>query len=517
MEHPKKVLSLIKYRFIVATTLLSSVIIIQVASPFLLKLVFFYYLIFAIYSLNILYFLFVKANLNSILQLYIQLIGDTVIITGLVYISGGMTSPFYFLYILPIIMSSFLLPSKGVWILTAVSSLLFGSLVDLMYYKIIPPYNPVETSIPLELILYNIFISIFAFFSTAYLSSILSKSLRKADKELKIVEQKFKDLEIFSGNVIENMGSGILTAEKGGKITFFNRRAQEILNEELLKGNLWEILGFKKEIDKLKNKRFNFEIPIREKIIGGNISLIENAENPYLIILFQDITESKRMENELKIKEKMAVLGEMAACVAHEIRNPLTSISGAAQLMKEEKAWDPDLLDIIYKESNRLKGFLTDFLDTMKTRSKTLEKVDFTQIIKNSLSLISRSRKDIQIKGNYESSSAEVIGDERYLRTIFWNIVLNSLKAMPDGGILEINIDNLPKEVRISVKDNGVGMKEDEKQKIFEPFFSKFGDGHGIGMSIVWKIVNEIGGNIRIESSKGKGTEVIVSIPKEQK
>lgn len=517
MENQKKIISLIKYRFIVATTLLGSVIIIQVVSPYLLKLDFFYYLILTIYVLNILYILFLKLNLNNTLQLYLQVFGDVLVITWLVYVSGGMVSPFYFLYILPIIISSFLLPPKGLWIVTSVSSLLFGSLVDLMYYKIIPPYNPIETDIPQELILYNLFISVFAFFSSAYLSSILSRSLRKADRELQIVEQKFKDLEIFSRNIIENMGSGLITANLEGKINFFNRRASEILGDNLLKGSVWDILGFRKSPEEIKDKRAGFEINIDEKIIGGNISFIEDSRNPYFVILFQDITESKKMEKELKIKEKMATLGEMATFVAHEIRNPLTAISGAAQLMKEEQKGEGELIDIIFKESKRLKDFLTEFLDTMKPYQKVNSKVDFAEIIRNSLSLIGHSRKNIQVKGNFKDVSAIVYGDERQLRTIFWNILLNSLKAMPDGGVLEVNIENGENEIKVSVKDTGIGMDKEELQRIFEPFFSNFGNGHGIGMSLVWKLIKEMEGKIDVKSSKGEGTEIIVTIPREAK
>jgi len=515
MENQKKIVSLIRYRFIVATTLLISAIIIQVISPYLLKMDFFYYLVLAIYLLNFLYLLFLKININNSIQLYIQIFVDIIIVTWLVYISGGMTSPFYFLYILPIIISSFLLPSKGLWIVTSISSLLFGSLVDLMYYGIIPPYNPIEKDIPQELILYNLFISIFAFFSSAYLSSLLSRSLKKADKELKVVEQKFRDLEIFSRSIIENMSSGLITANLSGKITFFNKRAFEIIGDKVSTKSLWEILGFKKSPEEVKEKRNTFEIIVDDKIIGGNISFIEDSKNPYFVVLFQDITESKKLERELKIKEKMATLGEMATFVAHEIRNPLTAISGAAQLMKEESIGEPELVDIIFKESKRLKDFITEFLDTMKPFPKVNTKVDFAEIIRNSLSLISHSKRNIQIKGNFEKASAIVYGDERHLRTIFWNIILNSLKAMPDGGVLEVNLKDGEKEVEISVKDSGIGMDKEEIQRIFEPFYSNFGDGYGIGMSLVWKLINEMDGKINVKSSKGQGTEIVFTIPKE--
>ncbi len=517
MENRKKLISLIKYRLIVASTLLFSVIIVQVVSPYLLKMDFFFYLIFAIYFLNLLYILFLKLNLNETFQLYFQIFGDVIIVTWLVYISGGMISPFYFLYILPIIISSFLLPAKGLWVVTSVSSLLFGSLVDLMFYKVIPPYNPIQTDIPKELVLYNLFISVFAFFSSAYLSSILSRSLRKADKQLQIVQQKFKDLEIFSKSVIENMGSGLITADINGNIIFSNKRALEILGDELLKNSVWEILGFKKEIEEVKGKKVGFEININEKIIGGNISFIDDSKNPYFVILFQDITESKKMEMEIKIKEKMATLGEMATFVAHEIRNPLTAISGAAQLMKEEQSGETELIDIIFKESKRLGDFLTEFLDTMKPYQKITTKVDFAEIIRNSLSLISHSRKNIEIKGNFKEASAIIYGDERQLRTIFWNIILNSLKAMPEGGILQVNIENNERDVKISVKDSGIGMDKEEIQRIFEPFYSNFGNGHGIGMSLVWKLINEMNGKIDVSSSKGKGTEITLTIPREIK
>ncbi|MFQ6082245.1 MAG: nitrogen regulation protein NR(II) [Candidatus Aminicenantia bacterium] len=410
----KKIARLISLRIIVITTLLGSVIITQFITSVFLSLKIIYGLVLVVYLLSAFYTFLYHFNHNYIFQAYLQLIGDLLVTTGLVYFSGGLISPFTFLYILPIITASIILYNKrGSYIIASLSSILFGSLVDLMYFKIVPFYRAKQGfDVSFGLVSYNIFVAIAAFFAVAYLSNILAENLRKTGQKL------------------------------------------------------------------------------------------------------------KKAEKELLLKEKLVAIGEMAVGLAHELRNPMAAISGSIQVLRSELKLNGEqksLMDIVVKESKRLSRTVEQFLDYAIPHSHEKEGINLTEILKETITLIDKEsnlKGKYQITGNFNHSPFFYWGNSAQFKQVFWNLIKNSIQAMPDGGNLEVNFFKKDsKYLEIRVRDNGRGMSQEEKERIFEPFFSRFKKGKGLGMAIVYRIVEEYKGKIDVISEEGKGTEIKITLP----
>jgi len=408
----KRLLNLILYRLIVFTTILGSTLIIQFTTATFLSLRIFYLLVGIVYVLSILYFLLYSLNINYLFQAYLQLIFDLLIVTSLVYFSGGLISPFIFLYILPIITSSIVLHKKASYIIAAISVIMFGGLVDLMYFKIIPFYKPEQKfEVSFSHVLYNILVSIIAFFAVAFLSNYLAENLRKTGEKL------------------------------------------------------------------------------------------------------------KEAQKELFRKEKLTAIGEMAVGLAHELRNPLAAISGSIQVLNSElklKGEYKNLMEIVIKESKRLSQTMEQFLTYTFPGSFPKEKINFYEILKETLETLEKE-KEISKKSELKINSDDSIfyyGNKEQFKQIFMHLITNSLKSFSNKGIIEISLfKRNNREIEIQVKDNGRGMSEEEKERIFEPFFSRFEKGKGLGMAIVYRIVQEYGGKIDVFSEQGKGTEIRVRLP----
>ena len=408
----KDILRLILLRLVVVTSLIVSALIIQFSTSAFLTLNQFY-LILSFYLLSLLYiFLYVLGKYYS-LQVSAQILFDLILITVLVYISGGLQGFFYFLYIFDIIAASIILSKRAAYIAASLSAISLGLMVDLMYFKVIPYYGPGEgMEISLGLVNYNIFMACTAFFLVAFFMNYLTERLRKAQDEMQLAQK------------------------------------------------------------------------------------------------------------ELEVKKRLAAAGEVSAQLAHEIRNPLAAISGSVQVLKQElglKGEQKDLMDIIVSESKRVSHSIEQFLSLASSGPRTFSSINLTDILKETLTLLQSSGEmngNLQIKGNYSSKSIQYFGSSNQFKQLFWNVLRNSLKAMPLGGTLTVDFEkNKKNEIQLRFVDTGIGMTKDKKERIFELFYSDFEDGQGIGMTVVRKIVDDYKGKIRVSSEISKGTEIVINLP----
>lgn len=226
------------------------------------------------------------------------------------------------------------------------------------------------------------------------------------------------------------------------------------------------------------------------------------------------------MQKGLEIRNGLAAAGEVSAQLAHEIRNPLAAISGSIQVLRHDLklgSEQKDLMNIVVKESDRVSKSIEQFLNLASPGRQTRSPIDLSAVLRETLILFQKSGEydgDWRIKGNYKSSSVTYFGDASQFRQIFWNLTKNALKAMPQGGSLRIDF-NKTKENKVQIKfaDTGIGMAKEEKERIFEPFYSGFESGTGIGMAVVRGIVDDYNGKIEVESKPNKGTEIIVTLP----
>ncbi len=469
---------------------------------------------------------------------HLQLFGDALSLTAFVQITGGLDSPMSFLYVLPVAVASLMLYRRGGLLFAGICWILYAALVVFR-----APWFPFAAAAPVAAepgrAGYFLVAHLVAFVAVALLASYLAERLRSQGDELAERRGAVARLQALNENIIESINSGLVTTDLEGRVNFMNRGAAEITGFEAAAvlgrpvddwiGTGPGFLGaIRTRLIEKRRHRFErwFETPAgRHLFLGFAASnLHDRAGNPLgYIFIFQDLTEIQALEQEVRLKERMAALGEMAAGMAHELRNPLAAISGAVQYLKgslEPEGETLDLMDIILRESQRLDRTIGDFLTFAKPGTFAPERCDLVRILEDQLKLLRRSREfrpGHRIETRWNGSEVRCDADPDRMKQIFWNLATNALKAMPSGGTL--TLDLLAKEeerqVEIVFQDEGVGMDEKEVDSYFQPFHGRFEEGTGLGAAIVYRLVQEHGGRITLDSRPGGGTTVRIRIPVE--
>lgn len=539
-------------RVIIITFLLGSTVLIHFKEkstylePYLICL---YAIIISTYLLTLIYILLINRIKNLTSFAYLQIILDLIYVTAIVYITGGIESIFSFLYILSIINASILLYRRGGISIASASSILYGAVLDLEYYGIIPP---IFGNIPSVLyynasdIFYNITMNITGFYATAFLSSFLAEQVRRSKEELKEKDFDLKRLEALHDNIVQSISSGILTLNKNGEITSFNKAAQEITGfnfSEALGKKLNQIFPLPKKGNQTNNQDINFHyLPQRFEItfprsdgahlfLGLSSSILRDKMGNEVgkIYNFQDLTRYREMEEQIKRMDRLAAVGQLAAGIAHEIRNPLTSLSGSIQVLRDELDLNDEnhrLMDIALNETKRLNNLITDFLLFAQPERGEKKKINLTSLLEETLDLFVRSQECRETIRVTRSISPDLFmeGNAEHLKQVFWNILKNATQAQSEGGIIKVEAQikmpennspgDPPKErVKISIKDSGCGIPREIQKKIFDPFFTTRELGSGLGLSISYRIIESHRGEIKVLSQENQGTEMIIYFP----
>jgi two-component system sensor histidine kinase PilS (NtrC family) len=525
---------LIKLRIVVATTLLGVILGIESAAVksdsagSLLKIILFIYLITPIhYGL-------LRFSRNLVAQAYFQIGSDLLIISAIVYSTGAIDSYFPFLYSLSIIMASILLYRRGAIMAASLSSLLLTGQYVLTEQGLL--LSTVYSNVDPRTLKYLISTNVLAFFAVAYLSSHLSENLRKTGSELQDKLGKLATLQAFNESIIYSMRGGLFTTDLEGIVTLFNRSASEITGfsaEKVIGTHVSAVFGqgnWGKSGAADDPLPFRFERSIKNALgaeihLGFTVSqfLVEDNRHVGYVYTFQDLTEIKELEKQVLQKNRMAAMGSMAASIAHEIRNPLTAISGSFHLLKSELPLNGEqqrLAENVSVEIKRLYRIITDFLAYAKPINYSPRLVNLRELTQETVNLIKNSPEvsaKHRIHCHFDSTSSLYCqADPDLLKQVYWNLCGNAVKAMPEGGSLSIGIEDLPPAaVRISFQDTGVGLTSEEQEKIFDPFQSSFSKGVGLGLSIVSQIVAAHQGSIKIESLKGEGTTFQIMLPRQ--
>ena len=409
----KHVLLYSLYRLVVLTSLLVSAFIIQLSSPDSEPNLPFYYLIFVAYGFSAIFFGLYVWGRGLVVQANAQVVFDLLLITAFVYISGGIASSMYFLYLFPIIAASLVVSGRAGFLAASLSAILFGLLVDGVYFRFIPAFRPEQAvKTPLGSMLVTIFIAWGVFFVIAAMMSYLAGNLRRTREALRVAEKA------------------------------------------------------------------------------------------------------------LLVRERLSEAGRVSASLAHEIRNPLAAISGSVQVLKKELALSAeqrDLMGIVIKESERVSHSLEQFLDFALPSKHVFSVISLTGILDETLKIVQGGGEldgKVEVTGNFRTSDVHFFGNAGQFKQVFWNLIKNAVKAMPEGGRLRLDfLGPQRKEIRIVVADTGKGMTDEDKKHLFEPFYSGFENGRGLGMSIVRRIVDDYDGRIDVRSELNKGTEVLITLP----
>ncbi len=525
---------LVKVRVIIITFLLAIELAITTLTVTNVHKALFVGVMIAWYVASAFYIAWFKVRKDWLLQARAQVLTDLVFATAVIYLTGGIDTSFNFLYPLVIILASILLSQTWAYLTAALSFIFFGATLELSYFELIRSYS--LTRPDLKSLQAVIFINLFAYTVIAYLAGRLSNRLRQANVELQDQRGALEDLQALHANVLNSISGGLITTDVEGRVKLVNPAASALLgrDKDWLEGKAVQSLF----IDPLPSDMSGFwRREVRalapsgtEKTFAVTVSTLRVAERGDVgyVYTFDDLTEIRRLEREVRMRDRLAAVGRLASGIAHEIRNPLSSIAGSVKVLSGISALTDDqraLVDIVTRESQRLNAIISDFLDYSREKKMQMRPVDLVALLDDTLTLLHNRlslpdplrpepRPPIHFEREFKVSEAWAYGDGDKLKQVFWNIAQNAVRAMPGGGTLNVSLAEDGDGWRIGIVDNGVGMSQQRLEKVFEPFQSGFEGGTGLGLAIVYQIVQAHDADIDVRSEQGVGTEVVLRFTK---
>ncbi|MCL4478535.1 MAG: ATP-binding protein [Deltaproteobacteria bacterium] len=484
-------------------------------------------LVISAYLFSLIEFFILKKESTLKRVALLTLIFDVMLTSAIVILTSGVDSIYAFLYLFVAIEGGFLLSKKGGLIFASASAIMYGLIVDFQYYRLIPSaIMPFQTIHSVKEIIVNLITYILTTFLIGILGAYLGDNLIKAKKELSISATDLRKLSKIHSIIINSIDSGLVTLDEGYKIKTTNPAAERITGYTLTEIYDMQVNKMMPEF-KPQNTVIRAETFINKKNgeiipVGYNISKLNDETGKVVgtVITFQDLTEMKKLEAKLKRADILATAGKLATSVAHEIRNPLASMSGSAQLLLEDtniknSRESSQLMQLIYREIDRINGLVTEFLNMSKPVSNITNNVSVKPIIDESWESITK-RADFNplIKLHLlVSEDSTIRADSTKLKQVFYNLFLNSVSAIKKEG--NINVEFAVKDncTVLSIKDDGEGMDYKELKMALEPFWTTMPGGTGLGLPVVQSIIEQHSGTIKITSEKGKGTVVTMSLP----
>ncbi|WP_447973460.1 two-component system sensor histidine kinase NtrB [Nitrospira sp. Kam-Ns4a] len=506
----------------------------------------FYALIALTYAITIVYagaLRFLKTEQALTLMAYGQVGVDLLLETFLVARTGGVESPFPVLYMMTVTLASFILKRRGGLITAGVSAILFGLVTNVQLYGLVESRGwipPSRLSAPETL--YTFGVNTLALVVVGFLSGTLAEQLRRTGLSLVEKEQGLHRLRMFHENVLQSLTSGVFSTNAAGQITSFNRAAQEITGYPLtaVQGRPWgEAFNWQRP-EAICQDPATLTVPYRFEaegrradgsrvVVGMTLSpLTEDGARTGVVGVFQDLTQVRDLQAEIRRREWLATLGEMSAGMAHEIRNPLAALAGSMQMLRKDADLDETsrrLMDIAVREATRLDAIITEFLMYARPPALNLKDCDLNAVLTEVMDLLrheAQSRPGIILTARLGAGPMTAQVDDNQLRQVLWNLAMNAFEAMPQGGRLTITTrrrrvgagTRSGEVIEVAFEDTGEGIKKEDLDKIFLPFFTTKRQGSGLGLAAVHRVVDLHGGWIRVESQEGKGSSFVVCLPR---
>lgn len=450
-----------------------------------------------------------------------QITWDLLFSTLMVFLTGGIESPFVFLFILVILSASVFFQQRQTLIVAAASAILYGSLINLQYFGYLPLLS---SSLPAaHTVLYAVYANILAFFLTAFLGGTLAARLRISEEALKEKEVDYEELDRLNRAIVANIGSGLMTINPAGQIRVFNQGAERITGlqqSDVYDRDVRVIFPELKIYDGSfiptpRNEGFFIDRNGKKLTLGFTTTLIAgvNKKEDNLLVSFQDLSHLIEIEEQLRRNDRLVAVGQLSAGLAHEIRNPLASISGSVQLLLEGgsmSAHDQRLLEIVLREVGRLNLLLSDFLRFARPTPPALERHDLALIFDELIEVVRSDPRFSRIQFLKEYGSAEFLCDGGQLRQALLNLIINAAEALNGIGTIRLYADSATALIR--VEDSGPGFLPEAKKQLFNPFFTTKENGTGLGLATVHAIVSAHDGKIKVAKSSLGGVAFIVSL-----
>ena len=535
----RKLRWLIAIRAVISTVLLGTATFTQITQPGSFPVDPFFILIGLTYALTAFYAATLRLADRHRWLVDVQLAGDAIIVSAFIYFTGGITSYFSSLYVLPVIAAATVQYRRGGLLVATLSALLYGGVVLAQYLTVTGYLHDPWLASPVlpqrSVAQYIYVLNTFGFFAVALLSGSLAESVRSAGARLQQASTQIADLQALNQHVIDSLPSGLATTDHAGRILTFNRAA-ELITGHSFSSVIGRQIGTVLQLPEETIASLTADLAVgRGRRVEGlylrggqhiEIGLsAANLETPggrtgYLFT-FQDVTDYKKLERDARLQQRLAAVGEMAAGIAHEIRNPLASMSGSIQILRHElplSAEQGQLMDIVLRESERLNTTIGSFLAYARPQRFAIERFDVRRPV-NDAALLLRNSAEVHdghvIDVDVPAGELWYEADEGQIKQIIWNLATNGLRAMPNGGhlVLRGTADTTSDGVVLTVRDEGVGIPPEDLDSLFQPFHGRFVKGSGLGLAIVHRIVSDYNGEIQVSSQPGHGTTVSVHLP----
>ncbi|MCB9797685.1 MAG: hypothetical protein H6741_33765 [Alphaproteobacteria bacterium] len=439
---------------------------------------------------------------------FLQILADAIIITALLTETGGARSLFAGLFVLSVVASAYLFSRAGTLVTAAVYALIVAGLGMAEGSGV---FRFSSGSDDLAALATGTLLKIFAFFLAAVLASRLADELRQAGRALERTAAQAQALEQELSQVVQVIRSGLAVIDANGGLRSANLTALRLF-PQLRERPAREVIP---DFDEAQEEVW--EVRLRGEEDRQILLSRSPLEDGGALLTMEDVTNLRRMEREIRTQERFAAVGRFAAGIAHEVRNPLTSLSSAVQML-EVPDQDEALREIILSEVERINRLVTDFIQSAEPPKPAFRNVQLDALIAEVAEAFSKDRRfidrvsvaqDLQRLGPVECDADQI-------RQVIWNLVLNAAQAMPDGGTVELRLRDAEDMVRLDVRDQGVGIPEGELSQVFDPFYSKRSGGTGLGLATVDRLVQAHRGRVTVDSAQGTGTRFTIWLPKQQ-
>ena len=484
------------------------------------------------YTLSVFFLLLASAWHEEEVQAKLQVFTDLGMATLLIYVTGGVESSYNFLYPLVIVVACILLPRAWAYCVAAMAFIFYGTLLELCYFEVLPAYSTARPS-PSTL-LAIILINLFADLTIGYLAATLAHRLRQSDARLRHASGELENLQALHENIIQSITGGIITAGLDGRVQVANAAACRLLGrdqntviQQPVQSLFLEPLPF--ALGGLAHGEVRAQTPL-----GREVSLDMRASSltapgrgiTGYVYVFDDLTEVRNLERQIRVREQQAAIGRLAGAIAHEIRNPLASIGGSVKALHDVAALTDDqrlLTEIVTRESERLNAIITDFLAYSRGRQFEFAQVDvlplLEQVLEETERRLTLENSPVRLSRSLRAHQAWTTGDHARLQQAFRSLCEDAVAAMPEGGTLAVSLQAIEAEHdcwEIVVSDTGPSLTQQQALRIFEPFQNQDNTGTGLALAIVYQIVQAHDGGITVGPGEGgRGKSFRLRLPRE--